>query len=125
MRGLIKKILKEEFDNKEVMSKEHNICDVMTVNSWEEIQGLLDNMEYDEKYQREIESIRQQTKKESTYKLTTMRHAPVRIDNNDVLKKIDLVLSQAKSYPNSLDESRTLTRKVWDEISNLLFQYRC
>ena len=70
-------------------------------------------------------SKRQQTKKESTYKLTTMRHAPVRIDNNDVLKKIDLVLSQAKSYPNSLDESRTLTRKVWDEISNLLFQCRC
>ena len=64
MRSLIKKILKEEFDNKEVMSKEHNICDVMTVNSWEEIQGLLDNMEYDEKYQREIESIRQQTKKD-------------------------------------------------------------
>ena len=64
MKNLIRKILREEFNNEEVMSDEHNICDVMTVNSWEEIQGLLDNMEYDEKYQREIESIRQQTKKD-------------------------------------------------------------
>jgi hypothetical protein len=64
----------------------------------------------------------QNTKKESTYKLTTMRHSPVVIDDNNALKKIDHVLSKSRSYPNSLTESRTLTRKVWDEISNLLFQ---
>lgn len=64
MKDLIKKILKEEFDNEEVMSTEHNICDIMTVNSWDEIEDLLDKMEYDDKYQKEIESIRQQTKRD-------------------------------------------------------------
>lgn len=67
MRNLIRKILKEEFDNEEVMSTEHNICDIMTVNSWEEIENLLGRMEYDNKYQREIDSIRQQTKKDIEY----------------------------------------------------------
>ncbi len=64
----------------------------------------------------------QQTKKVSTYKLTTMRHLPVVIDDNDTFKNIDSVLSKAKSYPTSLNESRQATEKVWDEVSGLLFQ---
>lgn len=57
MKKLIKKILKEEFNNPEVMSPKRNICDVMSVNSWDEIQELLDNMEYDENYESEIHTI--------------------------------------------------------------------
>jgi len=64
----------------------------------------------------------QMTKKSSTYKLTTMRHRPVIIDNNDTLKDIDSVLLKSKSYPASLHESRTATQKVWDEVSGLLFK---
>jgi len=64
----------------------------------------------------------QQTKKVGTYKLTTMRHRPVVIDDNDVFKNIDAVLSKTKSYPTSLDESRQATKKVWGEVSGLLFQ---
>jgi hypothetical protein len=64
----------------------------------------------------------QRTKKSSTYKLTTMRHKPVVIDNNNILKDIDSVLSKSKSYPTSLKESRTATQKVWDEVSGLLFK---
>jgi hypothetical protein len=64
MKNIIKRILREEFENSEVMSTEHNICDIMTVNSWEEIQSLLDDMEYDDKYSDEIQSIRQQTEKD-------------------------------------------------------------
>tara|TARA_Y100001937_G_scaffold122738_1_gene184406 strand:- start:35 stop:844 length:810 start_codon:yes stop_codon:yes gene_type:complete len=64
----------------------------------------------------------QQTKKVSTYKLTTMRHKPVVIDDNDDFENIDTVLSKSKSYPTSLDESRRVTKKVWEEVSGLLFQ---
>jgi len=51
-----------------------------------------------------------------------MRHRPVVIDDNDTFKNIDSVLSKAKSYPTSLGESRQATKKVWDEVSGLLFQ---
>lgn len=64
----------------------------------------------------------QQTKKVSTYKLTTMRHSPVVIDDNDTFKNIDAVLSKSKSYPKSLAESRRATEKVWMEVSELLFK---
>ena len=58
MKTLISKILKEEFKNDEVMSQEHNICDIMTANSWDEIDDLLDKMEYDDQYQKKIDKIR-------------------------------------------------------------------
>lgn len=62
MRNLIKKILKEEFDNeKEVMSDKYNICDVMTVNSWGEIDRLLSKMKYDDKYKKQIDLIKKET----------------------------------------------------------------
>lgn len=64
----------------------------------------------------------QQTKKVSTYKLTTMRHSPVVIDDNDTFKNIDAVLSKSRSYPTSLNESRQATEKVWNEVSGLLFE---
>ena len=61
MKNLIRKILREEFDNEEVMSDEYNICDVMTVNSWDEIERLLSKMKYDDKYRKEIDLIKQKT----------------------------------------------------------------
>jgi hypothetical protein len=64
----------------------------------------------------------QETKKSSTYKLTTMRHSPVVIDDNNTFKNIDAVLSKSKSYPTSLAESRRATEKVWMEVSELLFK---
>lgn len=64
MRFLIRKILKEEFQNDEVMSSEKNICDIMTVNSWEEIQRLLDVMDYDDQFQEEIDKIKEKWGKE-------------------------------------------------------------
>ena len=64
----------------------------------------------------------QQTKKVSTYKLTTMRHSPVVINDNDTFKDIDAVLSKSKSYPTSLAESRRATKKVWNEVSDLFFE---
>lgn len=64
MKNLIRKILKEEFQNDEVMLSEHNICDVMMINSWEEIQELLDNMDYDNQFQSEIDDIRNKMNQE-------------------------------------------------------------
>jgi hypothetical protein len=64
MKTLIRKILKEEFQNDEVISSEHNICDVMMINSWEEIQELLDNMDYDNQFQSEIDDIRNKMNQE-------------------------------------------------------------
>ena len=64
----------------------------------------------------------QQTKKVSTYKLTTMRHSPVVINDNDTFKDIEAVLSKSKSYPTGLEESRRATKKVWSEVSDLLFE---
>jgi hypothetical protein len=64
VKSLIRKILKEEFQNDEVMSQEKNICDIMVVNSWDEIEELLDVMEYDEQYQEEIDSIKRGWEKE-------------------------------------------------------------
>lgn len=64
----------------------------------------------------------QQTKKVSTYKLTTMRHSPVVINDNYAFKDIDAVLSKSKSYPTSLKESRRATKKVWNEVSDLFFE---
>jgi hypothetical protein len=58
MKNLIRRILKEEFQNPEVMSSEQNICDVMTINSWDEIENLLDKMDYDDQYQKEINKIK-------------------------------------------------------------------
>jgi hypothetical protein len=67
MRSLIREILKEEFQNPEVMSQEKNICDIMTANSWEEIQSLLDVMEYDNKFQKQIDDIKYKMEKEMSY----------------------------------------------------------
>jgi hypothetical protein len=64
MKSLIRKILKEEFQNHETMSSEHNICDVMTVNSWDEIEDLLNKMEYDNQFQKEIDKIKSMWKNE-------------------------------------------------------------
>ena len=64
MKNLIRKILKEEFQNPEVMSSEHNICDIMTANSWEEIENLLSKMSYDDQYQDEIDTIRKRWEQE-------------------------------------------------------------
>lgn len=64
MKSLIRKILKEEFQNDEVMSQEKNICDIMTANSWDEIEELLDVMEYDDQFQNEIDRIKSNWKKE-------------------------------------------------------------
>lgn len=64
MRNLIRKILLEEFDNEEVMSQEHNICDIMSANSWDGIDELLDKMEYDNQYQEEIDELREDMQKE-------------------------------------------------------------
>ena len=64
MKNLIRKILKEEFQNPEVMSLEHNICDIMTANSWEEIENLLSKMSYDDQYQDEIDTIRKRWEQE-------------------------------------------------------------
>ena len=64
MKSLIRKILKEEFQNDEVMSQEKNICDIMVVNSWDEIEELLDVMEYDEQYQEKIDNIKRGWEKE-------------------------------------------------------------
>ena len=64
MKNLIKKILKEEFINSEVMSSKKNICDVMSLNNWSEVEELLDVMSFDEKYQKEIDGIKREWKKE-------------------------------------------------------------
>jgi hypothetical protein len=64
MKSLIRKILKEEFQNPETMSSEHNICDVMTANSWDEVEILLDKMEYDNQFQVEIDKIKSMWQKE-------------------------------------------------------------
>jgi len=58
MKNLIRRILKEEFQNPEVMSSEHNICDIMIANSWDEIEDLLNKMDYDDQYQEEIDKIK-------------------------------------------------------------------
>ena len=58
MKHLIRKILKEEFQNPEVMSSEHNICDIMVANSWDEIEDLLNKMGYDDQYQEDINKIK-------------------------------------------------------------------
>lgn len=58
MKNLIRRILKEEFQNPEVMSSEHNICDIMTANSWKEVENLLNKMDYDDQYQKEINKIK-------------------------------------------------------------------
>jgi hypothetical protein len=64
MKSLIRKILKEEFQNPETMSPEHNICDVMTANSWDEVEILLDKMEYDNQFQGEIDRVKSMWQKE-------------------------------------------------------------
>jgi hypothetical protein len=64
MRNLIRKILLEEFDNEEVMSQEHNICDIMSANTWKEIDELLDKMEYDNQHQDQIDQLRDSMKNE-------------------------------------------------------------
>lgn len=64
MKSLIRKILKEEFQNDEVISSEHNICDVMVANSWEEIEKLLKKTEYDDQFQTEIDKIKEKWEKE-------------------------------------------------------------
>ena len=65
MKNLIKKILKEEFKNElEVMSNKINICDIMSVNDWGEIQGHLDRMNFDSNFNKEIDEIKKQYKNE-------------------------------------------------------------
>jgi hypothetical protein len=64
MKRLIKKILKEEFINHEVNSTEINICDIMSANTWDEIEDLLDKMEYDNKFQPQIDKIRSKMQKD-------------------------------------------------------------
>jgi len=64
MKYLIRKILKEEFQNDEVMSSEKNICDIMSANSWKEIEVLLDKMEYDNQFQTEIDEIKKKWENE-------------------------------------------------------------
>jgi hypothetical protein len=64
MKRLIKKILKEEFINHEVNSTEINICDIMSANTWDEIEDLLDKMEYDNKFQPQIDKIRAKMQKD-------------------------------------------------------------
>jgi hypothetical protein len=64
MRTLIKKILKESFVNPDVDSTEHNICDVMSVNSWDEIDSLLSNMSYGEDITKKIEVIKAECESE-------------------------------------------------------------
>jgi sulfite reductase alpha subunit-like flavoprotein len=64
MKNIIKKILKEEFKNQDTQSNENNICDVMSINSVEEIIDLLKKMPSvkDNKY--EIISLIKDLKKE-------------------------------------------------------------
>lgn len=64
MKGLIRKILKEEFDNEEVMSQEKNICDIMSANTWDEIQELLDKMKYDDQFRPQINKLKSDMEKE-------------------------------------------------------------
>lgn len=65
MRNLIKKILKETFENeKEIMSNKINICDIMSANDWDEVQYYLDQMDYDSKFKKEIYEIKKQYENE-------------------------------------------------------------
>jgi hypothetical protein len=64
MKNLIRKILKEEFKNKDTDSPETNICDVMSVNSLDEIDLLLRDMDYDSKTSRVIDNIKRECVKE-------------------------------------------------------------
>lgn len=86
MRKLIKKILREDFQNPEVSSLEHNICDVMTVSSWDEIQFLLDKMDYDDQFKPEIDVIKNQMKKEKSVLGTDLDIT------NDSLRKIQNIV---------------------------------
>ena len=71
MKNLIKNILKEEFKNElEVMSNKINICDIMSTNNWGEIQGYLDQMDFDSNFKKEINKI----KKEYENEVKTQSH---------------------------------------------------
>jgi predicted histidine transporter YuiF (NhaC family) len=84
MKKIIKKILKEEFENKNI-SSDNNICDIMTVNSLEEILGLLKNMDLRGK-EKEIKNL-----------LISMEKEKERLSNNkdifnSYLRKIQNIL---------------------------------
>lgn len=64
MKNLIKKILREDFKNAEVMSSERNICDIVSANSWDEIEELLDEMVYDDQFKSQIEKLKKKMKQE-------------------------------------------------------------
>lgn len=59
-----KGLIKEDDQNPETMSSEHNICDIMTANSWKEIEVLLDKTEYDNQFQTEIDKIKKKWENE-------------------------------------------------------------
>jgi hypothetical protein len=57
MKKIIKKILKEEFEYSDTQSDKHNICDIMTVNSIEEIVELVRGMEGIKDNKKEVVSL--------------------------------------------------------------------
>jgi hypothetical protein len=57
MKKIIKKILKEEFEYLDTQSDKHNICDIMTVNSIEEIVELVRGMEGIKNNKKEVVSL--------------------------------------------------------------------
>jgi uncharacterized protein (UPF0147 family) len=67
MKSLIRKILKEEFQSSNTMSSEQNICDIMTANSWSDIESLLKKMDSvikDENLKKQIKDLYNQSKNE-------------------------------------------------------------
>lgn len=65
MKNLIHKILKEELKNElEVMSNKINLCDIMSVNTWDEIENHLNQMDFDSNFTEEIAEIKRQYKNE-------------------------------------------------------------
>lgn len=55
-------------------------------------------------------------KPSSVYKLTTMKHQPIVIKHNNELLDLETLLSSARSYPGSLQDSRQITMDVWKQV---------
>jgi hypothetical protein len=85
-KNLIRKILKEEFKNKDTQSNENNICDVMSINSVDEIIDLLKKMPSIKDNKKEIISLLRTMQKD---KKTLSNNSDI---HNTYLRKIQNIL---------------------------------
>jgi hypothetical protein len=86
MRNIIKKILKESFENPDTQSSKHNICDVITINSVDEIIDLLKKMPSIKDNKKEIISLLKTMQKD---KKTLSNNSDI---HNTYLRKIQNIL---------------------------------